>query len=60
MPRPGSHQYDTKRARTRKRLEDEGVAPDKAADERAERELREQGMRPRKASERAAGPKGER
>ncbi len=60
MPRPGSHKYDTERARTRKRLENEGVASDKAADERAKEELRERGMRPAKATERAEGPKGER
>jgi hypothetical protein len=60
MPRPGSHKYDTKRAQTRKRLEDEGTASDKAAGDRARRELREQGMEPRKTGERAEGPKGER
>lgn len=61
MPRPGSHKYDIKRARVRKRLEDEGAAPDAAADERANRELqRDAGQQPQRASDRAAGPKAER
>ncbi|HEX2313669.1 MAG TPA: hypothetical protein VHJ17_08055 [Thermomonospora sp.] len=61
MPRPGSHKYDIKRAKTRKRMEDEGVASDRRAGEQANRELqRDERMRPRKATERAEGPKGER
>jgi hypothetical protein len=61
MPRPGSHKYDIKRAKIRKRMEDEGTANDAGAGEAANKELqRERGLRPRKASDRAAGPKGER
>ena len=61
MPRPGSHKYDIKRAKIRKRMEDEGVASDAEADERANEELqRDEHYRPRRASDRAAGPKGER
>jgi hypothetical protein len=39
MPRPGSHKYDTERARLRQRLQDEGVAGGQEADERANAEL---------------------
>jgi hypothetical protein len=39
MARPGSHKYDTERARTRKRLQDAGVAGGREADERANAEL---------------------
>lgn len=61
MPRPGSHKYDIERARTRRRIEDEGVATDAGAGEQANRELqRDEHRRPRKAGERAEGPKGER
>ncbi|NVI92947.1 hypothetical protein [Actinomadura sp. BRA 177] len=61
MPRPGSHKYDTERARTRKRLQDEGVASGQEADERANAELQlDENRRPRRATERGEGPKGER
>lgn len=61
MPRPGSHKYDIKRTKERKRMEDEGIASDSAAGERANRELqRDENKRPRRAGERAEGPKGER
>jgi hypothetical protein len=61
MPRPGSHKYDTERARTRKRLQDAGVAGGREADERANAELQlDENRGPRRAAERGAGPKGER
>ncbi|NEE01462.1 hypothetical protein [Phytoactinopolyspora halotolerans] len=61
MPRPGSHQYDVKRARLRKELEDEGVAADQDADEEANRRLQEdEDLRPVQRTDRAEGPKGER
>ncbi|MFD0899099.1 hypothetical protein [Actinomadura sediminis] len=61
MPRPGSHKYDTERARARKRLENEGTANDQGADRRANEELQmREDHRPRRATERGAGPKGER
>ncbi|MGP4028857.1 hypothetical protein [Actinomadura sp. 3N407] len=61
MPRPGSHKYDIKRAKTRKRMEDEGFASDSEAGERANDELQmDENRRPRRASERGEGPKGER
>lgn len=61
MPRPGSHKYDVKRAQERKRLEDEGIASDSAANDRANKKLQDdEGDRPRKATDRADGPKGER
>lgn len=61
MPRPGSHKYDIKRAKTRKRMEDEGTASDAEAGRRANDELRlDAGRRPRRATARGEGPKGER
>lgn len=60
MPQPGSHKYDTERARRRKRLENEGAANDQGAGERANRELREEGREARLRTERGLGPKGER
>lgn len=61
MPRPGSHKYDIKRAKTRKRMEDEGSAADQEAGEKANDELQlDESRRPRRASERGEGPKGER
>lgn len=61
MPRPGSHQYDVKRARLRKQLEDEGKATDQDADREANRHLQEdEGLEPLRRTDRAKGPKGER
>ncbi|MFP3966381.1 hypothetical protein SMC26_29010 [Actinomadura fulvescens] len=61
MPRPGSHKYDIERARTRKRLENEGVATDREAGRLANEQLeQDEHNRPRKVGERADGPKGER
>lgn len=61
MPRPGSHKYDIKRAKIRKRLEDDGVAADADADVQANRELQQDpDKQPRQAGERGEGPKGER
>ncbi|MEV4674377.1 MULTISPECIES: hypothetical protein [Actinomadura] len=61
MPRPGSHKYDAERRRLRKEMEDQGIASDREAGERANRELQlDEHHRPRRASERGAGPKGER
>jgi hypothetical protein len=39
MPRPGSHKYDIKRRKLRKELENQGIARDAAAGERANTEL---------------------
>jgi hypothetical protein len=59
MPRPGSHKYDIKRAKIRKRIEDQGVAADAEADRLANKELQKRPTRrPRRATGRAAGPKG--
>ena len=61
MPRPGSHKYDAERRRLRKQLEDQGAASDQRAGERANALLQlDEDHRPRRATERGAGPKGER
>jgi hypothetical protein len=61
MPKPGSHAYDTKRARLRKQYEDEGVAADQHADQQANQTLQQdEGREPELRSERGLGPKGER
>lgn len=61
MPRPGSNAYDVKRARLRKRFEDEGTATDEHANERANQVLQEDEQnRPELRTERGLGPKGER
>ncbi|KRV48391.1 hypothetical protein AQ490_25105 [Wenjunlia vitaminophila] len=61
MPEPGSKKYDKRRAKLRKKAEDEGV-PDQHANERANETLQsDPGWRthgPR--TERGRGPKGER
>jgi hypothetical protein len=61
MPRPGSNKYDAERRRLRKQLEDQGAASDQEAGERANAMLQlDEDHRPRRATERGAGPKGER
>lgn len=60
MPDPSSHTYDNKRARLRKRYEDQGV-PDEHADKAANEELqREHPPRKEPPIDRAFGPKAER
>lgn len=61
MPRPGSHKYDTKRARLRKHLENEGEATGKQAGQEANRRLQQDpDKQGRVRTERGLGPKGER
>jgi hypothetical protein len=60
MPDPSSHAYDTKRARLRRRHENQGV-PDERADEAATEEMhREHPPHKEPPVDRAFGPKGER
>ncbi|WP_219509026.1 hypothetical protein [Nonomuraea ceibae] len=61
MPRPGSHAYDTKRARERKHQERQGRS-EQELNSRVNRKLQsEPGNRPRKVGgDRAEGPKSER
>lgn len=59
-PRPGSHAYDTQRARVRDLLDDRGIA-DKRADKRANEILQqERGHKGVRRGDRAFGPKSER
>ncbi|RVX38640.1 hypothetical protein EDD27_0962 [Nonomuraea polychroma] len=61
MPRPGSHGYDAKRARTRKDMEHKGLS-EQELDKNVKKKLQsEPGMRPRKVGgDRAEGPQSER
>lgn len=60
-PRPGSHKYDIKRARLRKKVEDSGRATDQEANAVANEILQEErGQRGFVRGERGLGPKGER
>ena len=61
MPTPGSHAYDTQRARKRAELDDQGV-PDQNATVAANEQLQSDGPSEHVAAgdDRARGPKGER
>ncbi|MBG0827240.1 hypothetical protein HS041_05630 [Planomonospora sp. ID67723] len=61
MPRPGSHSYDTERARRRKDLEGKGLSEQELG-ERVNKGLQsDPAKRPQKTGgDRAAGPKSER
>lgn len=62
MPTPGSHAYDTERARRRKDLENKGLndqnANEAAKEEMAQRRVAQE-TDPAKDTDRARGPKAE-
>ncbi|GIH97284.1 hypothetical protein ACFFMN_15185 [Planobispora siamensis] len=62
MPRPGSHSYDTERARLRKNLEHDRGMSEKELKERVDKTMHsDPAKRPRKVGgDRANGPKAER